>query len=181
MEMESHVAVLPEVSYSFHSSENYSRASGLCYVDEKICGTCGPIRASCCETLQDTLPNVWHKTLQSLRFDSNSDPFSGKSVGGYNNLATIDPVSKERSYSAVVYYQPVKNRSNLTLLTSALVDKIELEATEGTELFTAMAVRFIHDAEFKIARARKEVVVAAGRFNFPKLLELSGIGSDPFL
>jgi len=154
---------------------------GLDYVDQKIHGYRGPIQASFAGTPQDALSNAWYKTFQSLGYEGKGDPFSGEFVGGYNSPATIDPVSKERSYSAVAYYQPIKNRSNLTLLTGALVDKIELEATERTGLFTATAVRLIHNGETKIVRAHKEVIVAAGTFNSPKLLELSGIGSATLL
>ena len=45
----------------------------------------------------------------------------------------------------------------------------------------AVGVRYLQGGETREVRARKEVIVAAGTFNSPKLLQLSGIGPAPLL
>lgn len=154
---------------------------GLEYVDEKIRGTSGPVQVSFPDSAEDPLPNAWFKTFQALGFGLDGDPFSGQATGGYNSPGTIHPVTKERSYSAVAYYQPANKRSNLHLVTGAYVHKIILEKPDASGVVAATGVKFTREEKEVVVRARKEVVVAAGAFQSPKLLELSGIGSAGFL
>lgn len=154
---------------------------GLEYVDEKIRGTTGPVHVSFSDSAEDPLPNAWFKTFQTLGFGLDGDPFSGQVTGGYNSPGTIHPVTKERSYSAVAYYQPASQRSNLHLLTGANVHEIILEKTDASGDVAATGVKFTRDEKEITIRAWKEVIVAAGAFQSPKLLELSGIGSADLL
>lgn len=154
---------------------------GLAYIDEDIQGTSGPIQASFSSTIRDLLSNVWYRTFEKLGLNTKSAPFSGQVVGGYSSPSTIHPTTKERSYSAVAYYKPASNRSNLTLLTGGLVEKILLQAQEPAEAVAATGVCFTRAGESHTVQARKEVILAAGAFQSPKLLELSGIGAANIL
>ena len=60
-----------------------------------------------------------------------------------------------------------------------MVEKILLE--ELDQNFVATGVRFSHGGHRKIIRAQKEVILAAGALQSPKLLELSGIGAQEIL
>jgi choline dehydrogenase-like flavoprotein len=104
------------------------------------------------------------------------DPFSGDGFGGYTNAATIVPVTKTRSYATNAYYEPVPERPNLQVITGALVERILLE-TAGPADHRATAVKYQKDGTIETAKARREVILSAGTFNSPKILELSGIGS----
>lgn len=154
---------------------------GLAHIDEDVRGTSGPIHASFSGTLRNFLPNVWYQTFQNLNLETKKDPFSGQVVGGYSNPSTIHPTTKERSYSAVAYYKPASTRSNLTLLTGGLVERIFLQAQNSADVVTATGVCFTRAGESHTVRARKEVILAAGAFQSPKLLELSGIGAANIL
>jgi len=70
-------------------------------------------------------------------------------------------------------------RSNLSVLTHALVSKIELEKTEGDA--KATGVQFTKDGATHTVKAKKEVIVCGGSINSPQILELSGIGSPAVL
>ena len=154
---------------------------GLEYIDDKIRGTSGPLQVSFSDSADDPLPNAWFKTFQTLGFGLTGDPFSGQVTGGYNSPGTIHPVTKERSYSAIAYYQPASQQPNLHLLTGANVHTIVLEKTDASGAVAATGVKFTREEKEVVVRARKEVIVAAGAFQSPKLLELSGIGSADLL
>lgn len=161
-------------SHTLHlPAEPIFKHVGAGYVDEEVRGKSGPIQASFPENLSP-LTKAWVDTFKALKYNVTGDPFSGQVMGGYTNPSTIDPKAKERSYSASAYYAPVKDRSNLHVLTEAFVEKILLE-TEDAKVH-ARGVKFSHDGAPKTANARKEVILAAGAIQSPQLLELSGIG-----
>ncbi|OOY03860.1 GMC family oxidoreductase [Thioclava sp. F28-4] len=80
------------------------------------------------------------------------------------------PRKGERCSAAAAYLHPVMARPNLTVLTRARAEKIEI--TEGRA--TGAIVRQGRK-RMKIEAAR-EVIVSAGAFGSPQLLMLSGIG-----
>lgn len=105
------------------------------------------------------------------------DPFSGHSTGAFSCPASIDPATKTRSYSASAYYAPAAHRPNLEVLTGANARRIVLEGSPSGSPLTVRAVMFTDkDGEHQV-KAGREVVLAAGAFQTPKLLELSGIGN----
>ncbi len=81
-----------------------------------------------------------------------------------------------RSSTSTAFLKPVlKQRSNLTLLTHAMVERIELSGT------TATGVTFIHQEKRHTVNAHREIILSAGTNNSPKILELSGIGRKEVL
>ncbi|POS72820.1 choline dehydrogenase [Diaporthe helianthi] len=139
----------------------------------------GPIQTSFSGDVWHPIREAWAASFKNNGHFMPEDPFLNSSVGAFSCLATIDPVTKERSYSATAYYNPVKGRDNLQVLTNANVEKILTQKDSG---FTkATGVQFSHDGTSKTVLARKEVVLAAGVFQSPKLLELSGIGNEELL
>jgi choline dehydrogenase-like flavoprotein len=91
----------------------------------------------------------------------------------------VDPVTKTRSYAATAHALPFLQRSNFHLVTEATVYKINLEPKE--EKVAATGVQVSVSGELKTFTATKEVILAAGVFNTPKLLELSGVGNKQLL
>ncbi|GAB5033515.1 choline dehydrogenase [Nannochloropsis oceanica] len=61
-----------------------------------------------------------------------------------------------------------------------LVGEVQMKEGGGTEL-EALGVRYLHDGVCHEAFAKKEVLLAAGAYNSPKLLLLSGIGDKSHL
>lgn len=90
-------------------------------------------------------------------------------------MVTVDPKTNRRSYAARDYYEPIATRSNLSLLTHALVSKIDLEKS-GVKA-KATGVQFIVGGETYTVKVNKEVIVCGGSCNSPQILELSGIGA----
>ena len=73
------------------------------------------------------------------------------------------------------FLRPAMGRPNLRVLTEAMTDRLILEGK------TVRGVRFRHKGRPVEARARAEVILAAGAINSPKLMELSGIGRGEVL
>lgn len=152
---------------------------GLDWVDAQVRGTSGPIQASFPGVIQDPLAKAWVDTFKALHYGITGDPYSGKATGGYSNPSTVDPTSKTRSYAASAYYAPVSERTNLHVVTSALVSKILLEKKGDGVTARGVLVTLKDNAQEIMARV--EVILAAGAFQSPKLLELSGVGNSSLL
>lgn len=77
----------------------------------------------------------------------------------------------KRMSAARAFLIPAMKRTNLTVITKALVKRIILEKDRAT------GVEFMTDrSATMIARAKREIILSAGAFESPKLLMLSGIG-----
>ena len=159
--------------------EATSQHLGLDYITDTDKAARGPIQVSYTGVVQDPLSKAWVETFKGMKHGMSGDPFSCKSVGGYSNAATVDNTSKTRSYAATAYYAPISRRTNLSLITGAQVEKIEFAQGEGNMI--ANAVYFNREGESLKVRVRKEVILAAGVFQSPKILELSGIGNPQIL
>jgi len=69
------------------------------------------------------------------------------------------------------FLKPVKSRANLRVVTGALVDRVIIENGRAT------GIAYRLGSEERIARARGEVLLAAGAIGSPAILERSGIGN----
>ena len=105
---------------------------------------------------------------------------SGHSIGGFSGPYTVDPATRVRSHAGSAYYEPAAERKNLEVMTEALAEKLMLERNDNGSL-RAKGVWISHQDKRKLVKARKEVILAAGVFQTPQLLELSGIGSPKLL
>ncbi|TVY40904.1 Dehydrogenase [Lachnellula occidentalis] len=139
----------------------------------------GPIQVSFPSDLNSPFQKAWNETFDKLGYGFKGNIDNGTAVGAYSPPAAIDPTTKTRSYAAKTYYEPVKERTNLTVVTGAAVTKILFEG-ESPKL-VAIGVEFAHEKTLKSYKASKEVIVAAGAIQSPKVLELSGIGSPNIL
>src|SRR3546814_562879 len=78
-----------------------------------------------------------------------------------------------RMSTARRFLRPIRSRSNLDIKTYAQASRILLEGKK------AVGVAYCHPKQPNITRsvmARKEIIIACGAINTPKLLQLSGIG-----
>jgi len=73
------------------------------------------------------------------------------------------------------FLRPIQHRSNLTIVTNALVQRVRFEGKR------AAGVEFRTGGEEKFAEARAEVILAAGAIGSPQILQLSGVGPGSLL
>ena len=99
-----------------------------------------------------------------------TNDFNGASQEGTGFYQTTTK-NGERASTAQTYLKSVINNSNLTVLTDALVHKVDIDGDVAKGV-----VYSIKDGEAITAKARKEVIISSGAFGSPKILMLSGIG-----
>ncbi|KAI1352214.1 aryl-alcohol dehydrogenase [Xylaria sp. FL0043] len=138
----------------------------------------GPVQLSFPGNLNHPIREAWTSAFKSRGY-TGTGPWTNESTQSFNCLASIDPITKERSYSASAYYSPIKNRNNILVLTEATVERILLE--KGAEATKARGVQYKHNGAIKTVSATKEVIIAAGALQSPKILELSGVGNPEIL
>ncbi|KIJ24192.1 GMC oxidoreductase [Sphaerobolus stellatus SS14] len=105
---------------------------------------------------------------------------AGRNVGSLLVPTAVDPKTATRSYSASAYLAPNVERNNLLVLTEAFVLKVRFEKQENN-LHRAEAVDLVVDDEQLSVEANKEIILCAGTFQAPQLLEVSGIGNRDLL
>ncbi|MGE3246716.1 MAG: GMC family oxidoreductase, partial [Beijerinckiaceae bacterium] len=130
-------------------------------------GGAGPMKTTWSRA-QDPLFDAWMAAAKDKGFPVTED-FNGAQHEGFGRIQCTIGDGKRYS-SATAYLRPVIGRSNLTLETGALTSRVVMNGT------TATGVEYVKDGQTRIAHADKEVILAAGAFNTPQLLMLSGIG-----
>ena len=86
-------------------------------------------------------------------------------------ITQVTQKNGERASAAKGYLTPNLNRANLTVVTKAQVTKIEIDNDCAT------GVSFYQHKILTTVTARKEVLMSAGAYGSPQLLQLSGIGA----
>lgn len=89
-------------------------------------------------------------------------------------FALMNQIIKEgrRHSMAQAYLYPVLGQKNVTLLVNTHVDRLRLSGNE------VVGVELIRDGKPLRVKANREVILATGAINTPKLLMLSGIGDE---
>jgi choline dehydrogenase-like flavoprotein len=107
-----------------------------------------------------------------------ADATSGTRDSFFTSLSTVDRVDRPgtRSHSGSAYLLPNLGRANLKVLTGANVESVRFDRGAGRP--TANGVHFWHGRSRYTAVAGKEVIVCAGAYKTPQVLEMSGVG-DP--
>lgn len=178
-----------EIFPYFAKSEKYIAPSataikqyGLSEIDPSLHGQQGPVKNSF-PTFYGDFQSAWDPTFKNLGITLNGDPKNGLALGPYENLVAYDPATATRSFAATAYYAPNAERPNLQVLTDALVNKVLFASTDRRQRqpLTATGLSFTADGKEYVAKAKREVILSAGAFQSPQLLELSGIGSKSIL
>lgn len=131
---------------------------------------------------QDNFDAAWDPTFKTIGIKLNGDPKAGLALGPYHHLLAFDPVNVTRSFAANAYYTPNAKRQNLKILTDAYVNKIIFApVTDYRTSLVATGLSFTARGKKYVVNSRREVIISAGAFQSPQLLELSGIGNKSLL
>ncbi|MCF8480936.1 MAG: GMC family oxidoreductase N-terminal domain-containing protein [Rhodospirillum sp.] len=98
-----------------------------------------------------------------------NDDFNGETMHG-TGFYQVNCRDGLRRSTSVSFLRPARNRENLTVLTGRRVTRVLVERSRATGVEVAAG----RDRE--TCRASKEVILASGAINSPRLLMLSGIG-----
>ncbi|RAQ54714.1 aryl-alcohol dehydrogenase [Aspergillus flavus] len=103
---------------------------------------------------------AWAELFLSSEQHNAGDPFIHSSVGSFSCLASID------------------SEENLHVLTNSFVERVLFDESKPPR---AIGVQYNLDGVSKTVQAKSEVILAAGAFQSPKILQLSGVGRAELL
>jgi choline dehydrogenase len=120
------------------------------------------------DELSERFISALHQIGCTLVEDYNTNDLSGV---GYLQLTVKNGL---RASVATAYLQPNEQLKNLQVMTKSVVTKVLIENQ------TARGVKVSREGQETDIFAREEVILSAGAFQSPKILELSGVG-DPVI
>ncbi len=152
----------------FRKAEDQTRAD----LDDEWHGTGGPLAVS---DLPERHPlcDAYLDAAEACGYKRNAD-FNGADQEGYGYYQ-LTARNGRRCSAAVGYLNPAKSRPNLSIVSDALVTRINVENRRAT------GVTYEQAGLRHTVKARAEVVLSAGAFNSPQILQLSGIGPADLL
>ncbi len=116
-----------------------------------------------------------------IGYPKNPD-YNGVSQEGFG-IYQVTQRNGRRMSTARAFLDPVRGRSNLTIVTRALAQRVltEESGTAGGSGVRATGVRYAVGGRMVEATANRDVILTAGAVQSPQLLELSGIGQPELL
>ena len=129
----------------------------------------------------DLLQSQWLKVFEELGHATGTTGFTESSAEALTVTNAVDASKGERSHAATAFLEPALKRGNVTLKTGVKVEKIEFdEALTIDGKLNARGVRYTYQGE-NFSVSAKEIVLCAGVFESPTILERSGVGSEKVL
>jgi choline dehydrogenase len=150
-----------EVLPYFRKAESNERG------EDQFHGKLGPLSVSDPRT-RHPLTDAFLQAAVEAGHSANPD-FNGASQDGVG-FYQLTQRKGMRCSTAVAYLHPATGRPNLKVLTGALVTRILFDGNR------AIGVEALRNEQHEEIRADTEVILAAGAYNSPQLLLLSGIG-----
>ncbi|KAF1933166.1 GMC oxidoreductase [Didymella exigua CBS 183.55] len=148
--------------------------------DPSAYGT-GPLKLGIADFQYPDLKSYW------AAFDGQGarhlvDGNNGDNAGSSWYPNTMNPKTGERTHARLAYYDTIANRSNLHTLLETVANELVFD-TNSSKRLVARGVKVTDKktGKTKTVYAKREVVLAAGAVNTPKLLQLSGIGPKSVL
>ena len=150
----------------------FKKAEGNDRLGEPLHSKTGPLKASSIPK-KHPLVESFIKSAVNLGVPETDDFNNLTQEGvGYYQLSTHKGL---RCSTAVAYLNPIKSRSNLTILTDSQVMRIIFEGRR------AVAIELMRHGQKQTIRANKEIILSAGALQSPQILQLSGIGPAALL
>ena len=131
-------------------------------------GGAGPLGVQFAHT-QDAIYEAWIEAGKAAGYRENPDLSGGSTEGFGRSQYTIR--NGRRCSAATAYLKPARRRAKLTVRTGAHATRVLMQGARAT------GVEYVSASGGLVqATAEREVILAAGAFNTPQLLMLSGIG-----
>ncbi|MBB1296676.1 choline dehydrogenase [Pseudoalteromonas sp. SR41-7] len=133
----------------------------------------GPLGVNNGNEMKNPLYRTFIKAGVQAGYASTDDYNASQQEGfGPMHMTVKDGV---RSSASREYLDPVKSRSNLTIITGALAHRVILDGKKAT------GIEYKVNGDVKTAHAAKDVILSAGPIGSPHILQLSGIGDTQSL
>ena len=135
-------------------------------------GTSGPMRVTQLAE-PDVTSTRWLAAARAAGVSDNED-IGGPDLEG-TSIAPVTVWKGQRWNTARAYLPAARRRSNFTCVTGALVHRVMLR--DGR----AVGVEYERKGQRLVAGAKREIILSAGAYGTPHLLQLSGIGATDHL
>lgn len=136
-------------------------------------GDQGPLSVSNMR-IQRPITDAWVAAAQAAGYKFNPD-YNGADQEGVG-FFQLTSKNGRRCSSAVAYLNPARSRDNLTIITHAQAEKVEITDKRATGVTYKDRAGRSHTIT-----ANREVILSGGSINSPQLLMLSGIGEAAHL
>ncbi|KXT14014.1 hypothetical protein AC579_8849 [Pseudocercospora musae] len=128
--------------------------------------------------------NILEDTAKTFSIPRNRD-FNGGDARGLSTYPGFFVINAQREQlresAREAYYLPVVGRPNLELLDETMCQRIDWENGSGGGDLKARGVEISNVDNKTVVRARHEVILSAGVYRTPGILEYSGIGNPKIL
>ena len=145
----------------------FKKSEGNEYFTDEYHGTDGPLVVSNASD-PSNLNAIFIESCIQHGIERNDDYNGAKQEGSFMYQRTVK--NGERCSAAKAFITPNMDRSNLTVITHALTEKVIIGDKR------AVGVRYRKDKETVEVLCNREVIVSSGTFGSPQVLMLSGIG-----
>ena len=150
----------------FKKSEDQEKGAG------KFHGVGGPLTVSDPRE-KHPMADAYIKAAINSGYKLNDDFNGSEQEGfGYQQWTTRNG---RRCSAAVGFLNPVRRRKNLTIESKAHTNRIVFDGIR------AVGVEYEQRDQIKLAMAAREILISAGAYNSPQLLQLSGVGPSDIL
>jgi choline dehydrogenase len=156
-----------------HCLPYFKKAESWAFGADDYRGGDGPLGVNNGNKMQNPLYQAFVDAGIDAGYFATND-YNGQQQEGFGAMH-MTVKNGRRASTANAYLRPAMQRSNLTVVTHALVHKVLIEDK------TAIGVRFAHKNNVQEIKVNKEVILSAGSIGSPHLLQLSGIGSKAVL
>lgn len=129
-----------------------------------------------------SIHDIFNTTFKNLGI-STRDEFNGGDLIGFGvQMATQDVVADVRDDAGRAYFYPVEDRPNLVMMVNTTATRVLwAEDTSGGKAVAAAAEVVGQDGNSYTLHANREIILSAGAFRSPAILERSGIGNPSIL
>ncbi|MEQ6250724.1 choline dehydrogenase [Sulfitobacter sp. HNIBRBA3233] len=151
----------------------FRRAEGNEHGADDLHGGDGPLQVAD-QRAPSPVTHAFVDAAQQLQIPGRKDFNTGDNEGaGLFQVTQFHDAARngERCSAAAAYLHPVEDRANLKVITKAHVARILFDGKR------ACGVAFRENGKGREVRARREVILSAGAFGSPQILNLSGIGA----
>lgn len=132
-------------------------------------GDSGPLNVTMPDT-KDALTDAFVAAGQSLGWRYKPDTNSPEDIEGIG-YAPRTVYKGRRVSAATAFLNPIRHRTNLTILTDCAVDRLTIQENRVT------GVEVIASGKAQTVTARRDVILCAGAMASPGILERSGVGA----
>jgi choline dehydrogenase len=152
-----------------HCLPYFKKAESWAFGADDYRGDDGPLGVNNGNNMQNPLYQAFVDAGTDAGYFATND-YNGQQQEGFGAMH-MTVKNGRRASTANAYLRPAMQRTNLTVVTRALVHKVLIEDK------TAVGVRFVHKNNVHEIKVNKEVILSAGSIGSPHLLQLSGIGN----